>query len=122
MSTASVTIEKHAYVTSEHAWNAVMAETNGDPIAAERIRRTPCPFEAKRIGDRVRTTIAWQKCCYDVMFEIVYQKVIENPEIKKKLLATGTRKLHEATRSETFGIGAGLFSKQAREGRWSGKA
>ena len=121
MSPAKVTIDKHCYITSEHAWNAVMAETNDDPVSVELIRRTPCPFTAKRIGDRVRTTLAWDKCCYDVMFEIVYQKVIENPEIKAKLIGTGNRKLHEATRSESFGIGAGLFSKQARDGRWHGK-
>ena len=121
MAPARVTIDKHTYVTSEHAWNAVMAESNNDPVAAELIKRTPCPFEAKRIGDQVNTTAAWGKCHYDVMYEIVYQKAIENPEIKAKLLVTGHKKLHEATRSDTFGIGAGLFSKQAREGRWPGK-
>ena len=55
------------------------------------------------------------------MFEIVYQKAVENSEIKEKLLATGNRKLHEATRSVTLGIRAGLHSKQAREGTWQGK-
>ena len=54
------------------------------------------------------------------MFEIVYQKVIENPEIRAKLVSTGNKKMHEATRSETIGIGASLYSKQARAGRWKG--
>ena len=121
MSPARVTISKHTYITAEHAWNGVMAEANDDPVAAELIRRTPCPYEAKKIGERVRKTLAWEKCQFDVMFEIVYQKAIENPNVKEKLLATGNRKLHEATRSESFGIGAGLHSKQAREGQWPGK-
>ena len=121
MAPARVTIGKQTYMTSEHAWNGVKAIENDDIVAAERIKKTTCPYEAKRIGDRIRTTRAWEKCQFDVMFEIVYQKTVENPEIKEKLVATGTKKLHEATRSDTFGIGAGLFSKQVREGRWSGK-
>ena len=121
MAPARVTVDKHTYTTAEHAWNGVKAEANDDPAAAELIRRTPCPYLAKRIGDRVRTTLAWEKCECDVMFEIVQQKVIENPEIKTKLLATGNKKMHEATRSTLYGIGAGLHSKLTREGRWPGK-
>ena len=121
MAPARVTIDKQTYVTSEHAWNGVKAEANNDPVAAELIRKTACPYEAKMIGDKVRVTKAWEKCECDVMYEIVYQKSVENPEIKAKLLATGNKKLHEATRSTTFGIGAGLFSKQARVGKWPGK-
>ena len=55
------------------------------------------------------------------MYKIVLQKVEENPDIKQSLIETGTRKLHEATRSEDFGIGAGLHSRAARQGTWSGK-
>ena len=116
MAPARITIGKQTYVTAEHAWNGVKADENDDPVAADLIRKTTSPYEAKRIGDRIRTTKAWEKCQFDVMFEIVYQKAVENPEIKAKLLETGNQKLHEATRSDTFGIGAGLHSKQAREG------
>ena len=121
MAPARVTIDKHTYVTAEHAWNRVKAEANDDMVAAELIKKTPCPYLAKRIGDRIRTTLAWEKCECDVMYEIVQQKASENPEIKAKLLETKNMKLHEATRSTLYGIGAGLHSKHAREGRWPGK-
>ena len=121
MSPARVTVDKHLYITAEHAWNGVKADNNNDPLAADLIRKTICPYEAKRIGDRVRVTKAWNKCQYDVMFEIVLQKVEENPYIKKKLVDTGTRKLHQATRLVDFGIGAGLHSRAAKQGTWTGQ-
>ena len=56
MAPARVTFDKQSYVTSEHAWNGVKAEANNDPVAAELIRKTACPYEAKKIGHKICTT------------------------------------------------------------------
>ena len=116
-----VTVDKHDYETAEHAIQSIKAIANGDQEASTAIKKTRCPYEAKRIGDRVKTTIEWNKCQFDVLYEIIYEKVAQNPQIKEKPLATGDCRIHEATRSETFGIGAGLHSRAAREGTWRGK-
>ena len=63
---ARVTIDKHPYLSAEHAWNGVNAESNNDPVAAELIRKT-------------------------------------------------------ISRSQDYGIGAGLHSRLAKQGAWSGK-
>ena len=116
-----VIVDKHDYETSEHAIQAIKATSNGDLVAAAAIKATLCPYEAKRIGDRVQTTLEWNKCQFDVLYEIMYEKVVQNPVIRKRLRDTGDCRLHEATRSETFGIGAGLHSRAARDGSWRGK-
>ena len=46
------------------------------------------------------------------MYQNIALKAIENPHIREKLIATGSKKLHEATRSDTFGIAAGLTAER----------
>ena len=116
-----VTVDKHEYETAEHAIQGTKATANGDIIAAAAIKATMCPYEAKRIGDRIQTTMEWNKCQFDIVYEIMYEKAAQNPMVKERLLATGDCRLHEATRSESFGIGAGLHSRAARDGTWRGK-
>ena len=116
-----VVVDKHEYETSEHAIQATKATANGDLVEAAAIKATICPYEAKRIEDCVHTTLEWNKCQFDILYEIMYEKLEQNPAVKERLLDTGNCRLHEATRSETFDIGAGLHSCAARDETWRGK-
>ena len=46
------------------------------------------PSEAKRLGRRVKLRSDWESVKVDIMTDLVRIKFLQNPELKKKLLAT----------------------------------
>lgn len=53
------------------------------------------PSEAKRLGRRVLLREDWENIKDKVMYDIVYAKFSQNPELKEMLLATGDAYLEE---------------------------
>ena len=53
------------------------------------------PNEAKRLGRRVNLRKDWEDVKDKIMYEIVFNKFSQNPELKKKLLATNGEELVE---------------------------
>lgn len=53
------------------------------------------PSEAKRLGRRVLLREDWEKIKDKVMYDIVYAKFSQNPDLKEMLLATGDAYLEE---------------------------
>lgn len=47
------------------------------------------PGKAKRLGRRIPLRSDWEKVKNDIMFNVVLEKFIQNPNIAKKLMATG---------------------------------
>ena len=80
------------YRTAEHAFQAM--KVVGDPKAKEEIRKARNPNEAKRLGRKVKLRPAWDSIRIDVMRQVVRAK-FQNPELQRKLLETGDRKLIE---------------------------
>lgn len=53
------------------------------------------PSDAKKAGRRVQLRKDWEDVKIGIMRDIVYAKFEQNPELKKKLLATGDAHLEE---------------------------
>lgn len=56
------------------------------------------PRRAKRLGRRVRLRSDWEKVKDNYMYEICKAKFSQNPELAKKLLATGDEELVEGNK------------------------
>ena len=53
------------------------------------------PNESKKLGRKVKLREDWEDVKVDIMYEIVKQKFIQNPDLKDKLIATGNAYLEE---------------------------
>lgn len=53
------------------------------------------PSSAKKLGRRVQLRDDWEDVKNDIMYEICKAKFSQNIELKKKLLATGDKRLEE---------------------------
>lgn len=53
------------------------------------------PSTAKKQGKSIELRPDWEEIKDDVMYEVVYAKFSQNPELKEKLLATGSEYLEE---------------------------
>lgn len=86
---APVTYEGLTYSTNEAAFQS--AKTFLD-----RKRFTNLdPLSAKRLGRKVQLRPDWEEVKYNIMYEIVKAKFIQNPDLKEKLLQTGNQHLEE---------------------------
>lgn len=82
------------YPTVEHYFQASKAVDDGDH---ERVRRANGPYEAKRPGKGVRRRHDWPAVRQDLMFQACLEKFRQNEELRRHLLSTGDRALHEYT-------------------------
>lgn len=87
-----VTWEGIEYPSSEHAY--VAAKTL-DRYARAFISTIPTAAKVKAHGRKLELRPDWDLVKFDIMWDIVYEKFLQNPELKKKLLATGDAILEE---------------------------
>lgn len=86
--------------TAEHACQASKAAVIKDGLA---ILRCETPGDAKRAGRRVRHRPDWDQAKLSIMRRIVAAKFRQNPELARRLLATGQARLVETnTWNDTF--------------------
>ena len=109
------------YLTAEHRFQYVKCKKLKDHRAANRVIAAPTALEAKKIGDSMRETPEWRLVRDQVMADILRIKFDQNRDLAKELMATGDKKLNEATASPYYGIGAGLHSRQVRDGTHTGE-
>jgi|GEM_PF-2397191 len=55
-------------------------------------------YEAKKLGYKVAVVSDWEETKLQIMADIVYQKFLQNPELREKLLATGDAVLVEGNK------------------------
>lgn len=79
------------YASSEHAYQASKATTEGDH---ELIRNQISAKMSKRYGSEIKIRKDWENVKYDIMLEIVKTK-FKDIYLKKLLLETGTEYLEE---------------------------
>lgn len=89
---ATVRYEGHVYKTAEHAYQAAKARHEADRKA---IASCVSPGEAKRLGRKVPCRANWDRIKVDVMSKVLKSKFERDPELTKRLLATGDRELIE---------------------------
>lgn len=79
------------YSTAEHAFQA--AKSN-DWNVRRHVQQQETPGDAKRVGRRVRLRGDWEAVKVKVMLEVLVAK-FEDPELRRRLLLTGTAQLVE---------------------------
>jgi len=99
-------IEGQIWKTSEHYYQSQKFDDKDLKLA---ILNTATPKEAARLGrshkDKLKSN--WENQRYEVMKEIIREKVKQHEDIKEKLLSTGESKIIEVNNRESYwGIGA----------------
>ena len=118
---APMLIDGLIYLTAEHRLQYVKSIVANDLRTAHRITTAPSALEAKRLGDGIRETPEWRLKREAVLNDVLNAKFTQNKDLAANLIATGDKKLHEATASSYYGIGAGLHSRQVRDGTHTGE-
>jgi hypothetical protein len=100
---ASFVWQDNLWLTSEHAYQAAKCI---DPAERTLILNLPTAVATKRAGKLVKMRPDWDEVKVDLMLEIVFEKFNQNPELKAKLLATGSARIEEGNtwRDTTWGI------------------
>lgn len=79
------------YRSSEAAFQSM--KTKDESLRKDFANLTP--NESKKLGRKVKLREDWEDVKVDIMYEIVKQKFIQNPDLKDKLIATGNAYLEE---------------------------
>ena len=119
--TAKFTVGDMDFDNSEQALQHYKAKKHNRPLLAERILLCRKAYTIKQIGDEVITTDDWNKHEEELMFAIQMKKFQQNPDLAKKLIATGTCELVEATPCKKWGAGATLSSNVLKKHEWTGE-
>ena len=86
-------IDNVVYTTNEHYFQAMKSL---NPKERQAIALAPTPGKAKRLGRKVSLRKDWEDIKEEVMLTGLRHK-FSNPELRKKLLATGNEELIEGT-------------------------
>lgn len=90
-------------------------------VLANNIMSELHPANIKRFGRQVKNfnEQIWIKYRYTAMYDAVYAKFTQNPELKSKLLASGTKILVEASPyDDIWGIGFTKSDALANKDKW----
>lgn len=99
---ASFSLDGKLWKTSEHYYMAMKTE---DSDEAERIRKSKSPREAKKLGAKVKLRPNWDNIKFNIMYKACLAKFSQNEELKKLLLSTEDRPLHEDCSDPFWGGG-----------------
>jgi ribA/ribD-fused uncharacterized protein len=121
---AKFTLDGNEYPTAEHAYQAIKAKTFGDEAMFDKIMKAKSAQSAKAFGRKVANfkEETWSAKKNDVMTSILRAKFTQNPDIRAKLLETGTRPIANADpRNKYWGIGTSLNTEKAKDpSKWLG--
>jgi len=89
-----------------HSEAAYQAAKTLDREVREAFATLTNPVAAKRAGKRVFMRKDWNEVKAEIMYDIVYSKFDQNPNLKRKLLQTGNKILEEGNTwgDRTWGI------------------
>lgn len=108
-----VVFDSITYDSVEHAYQAPKTL---DLARRELIRDASTPGVAKRLGSKVKLRDDWEVVKCRIMYDLLKQK-FRDPELRRKLLATGAHKLVEGnTWGDTYwgkcnGVGKNYLGK-----------
>jgi len=122
---APILVDGIKFPTVEHYYQWSKARLFGDEDAQQKILKSASPKTAKTIGKKVKDFNAerWETDKVAIMQRAIKAKLMQHPDIRKKLLATGTRRIAEANpRGKFWGIGTSYnTSKADNPDKWPGK-
>ena len=100
--TAPVTYNGLNYTNNEAAFQAQKTKGHRQKI---KLFVGADPSTAKQQGRSINLRPDWEEIKDDVMYEVVYAKFSQNPELKEKLLATGSEYLEEGNTWGRYDLG-----------------
>ena len=120
--TCNVDIDGVKYCNIEQYFQRSKALYAKDHISASEIMLSTDPGKAKAIGDRVKSSIGWDKEQLRCMEKGLVAKFQQNPSMLQSLMGTGTKHIAEASVRDTFwGIGRGMrFANLDDTSTWTG--
>jgi ribA/ribD-fused uncharacterized protein len=118
-------VDSITFPTVEHYFQWSKATQFGDGASAAKILKTPSAKAVKALGKKVKDFVAedWEKTKDGVMRTALKAKFIQHPDLKTKLLETGTRSIGEASaRDKYWAIGTSAETAKAKDpSKWPGK-
>ena len=118
-------VDSITFPTVEHYFQWAKAKQFGDGSIADKILKTPSPKAVKALGKKVKDFVKeeWDKTKDGIMRTAVKAKFVQHPDLKTKLLETGTRPIGEASaRDKYWGIGTSADTAKANDpAKWPGK-
>jgi ribA/ribD-fused uncharacterized protein len=118
-------IDSITFPTVEHYFQWSKAKAFGDGATADKILKTPSPKAVKALGKKVKDFVEeeWSAKKDGIMRMALKSKFIQHPDLKTKLLETGTRPVGEASaRDKYWGIGTSADTAKANDpSKWPGK-
>ena len=78
-------------------------------------------YEIRQLGKELGSSKEWDAKVENVMFAAMIKKFGNDEQLLAKLLATGDKRLIEATPDTRWGAGASISSKAITSGQWKGK-
>lgn len=125
MHEAPVQIDGVTFPTVEHYFQWSKAKMFGDADIQNKIMKTASPKSVKAYGKKVKNfdAEAWDEKKDSIMRTAVKAKLMQHPDILKKLRETGTRPIAEADpRGKYWGIGTSADTSKAKDvSRWPGQ-
>jgi ribA/ribD-fused uncharacterized protein len=122
---APILVDGIKFPTVEHYYQWSKARLFGDEDSQQKILKSASPKTAKTIGKKVKefNEERWNTEKVRIMERGVKAKLMQHPEIRKKLMATGERRIAEANpRSKFWGIGTSYNTSKASDPeKWPGK-
>jgi hypothetical protein len=99
---ASFEYEGKKWPTVEHAFQAMKSLSEDE---RETIRNLSTPGEAKKAGKQVNLRTDWEDVKIPLMRSLVYQKFLQNEDLKNKLIETEDAILEEGNNFNDLGWG-----------------
>ena len=125
MHEAPIQVDGITFPTVEHYFQWSKAKMFGDADIQNKILKTASPKSVKTYGKKVKgfDEEAWNEKKDSVMRTAVKAKLMQHPDILKKLRDTGTRPIAEADpRGKYWGIGTSSETSKAKDpSRWPGQ-
>ena len=101
---APLLIDGKVWSTNEHFFQA---QKTADMADQERLRQCAKPSQAKHLGRRVKLRKDWETVKVDIMRHVCREKFDQHPELREKLLSTGSAVLAERSSRDKFWADAG---------------
>ena len=113
----SFIIDDQTYHSSEQYIQYQKALTFGDSYVANKILKTDTAIECKRLSYQINGVDVehWRNEGYNICYEGIKQKFLQNEDLLSKLKSTTPKILAEATPNRLWGTGVGLCDKNALE-------
>lgn len=109
---APLVYKRTPFLSSEQAFQWDKATQAKKHLSAKQILHTENPFEAKRIGDLIDTSEAWDQTEIDTLRNIVTQKFIQNNTLLSRLIKSDYEQFYECTTSTKWGTGILVSNRQ----------